>query len=121
MKIKSDFVTNSSSTSFIISCKSDATDKDAFIDNYNRMLKKYIQDNEWDENFQKPPLLRSDMVKQISPGVFEIRDYVAIYGGDLDIPQYIQEFFLDEESDAYKDLASVGIIPIKTDMKDFNE
>ena len=89
MKVKKDFVTNSSSTSFIVTCKADTSEKDEFIDKFNQFLEKYKENRTWDDDFQEPPLLRIDMVNQIEPGVFAIRDLVAIYGGEEDIPQYI--------------------------------
>lgn len=121
MRVKRDFVTNSSSTSFIVICKADTPGKDEFIKKFNCFLKEYIKHGTWDDDFQEPPLLRSDMVNQVEPGVFTIRDFVAIYGGEEDIPQYIRELFFNKDSDACKELNSAGIIPIKTEIKDLNE
>ena len=121
MKIKRDFVTNSSSTSFMITCKYEASGKDEFIEKFNRLLKDYIKDKDFDEEFQEPPLLTSDMVDQTGSGEFTIRDFVPIYCGKGDTPQYIQEFFLNQSSAAYKSLEIAGIKFTKAEIKDLNE
>jgi hypothetical protein len=121
MKIKSDFVTNSSSTSFIITCEAEAGGKDDFIDKYNRMLKDYIKDKDWNEEFQEPPMLTSDRVTSIGQGVFIITDFAPIYSNDLDTPQYIQELFIDPDPDAGKLLEQAGIKLMKIEMKDLNK
>lgn len=120
MKIKRDFVTNSSSTSFIITCKAEAEGKDDFINKYNGMLKDYIKNKEWDEDFQEPPMLTSDRVTNIGEGVFIITDFVPIYSNESDTPQYIQEL-LDKDSDASKLLEQAGIKLITVDTKDLNK
>jgi hypothetical protein len=121
MKVKKDFVTNSSSTSFIITFKADTSKEDEFIYKFNRFLEKYIKNKTWDDDFQEPRLLKSDMVTQVEPGVFAIRDFVAFYGGEEDLPQYVQELFIDKDSEACKELNGNGIIPLKTEIKDLNE
>lgn len=121
MKVKRDFVTNSSSTSFILTFKAGTSGKDEFIDKFNRFLEEYKKHRTWDDDFQEPPLLRSDMVDQVEPGVFTIRDFVAIYGGEEDMPQYVRELFFDKDSEACKELNGAGIMPVKTEIKDLNE
>ena len=121
MKIKRDFVTNSSSTSFMIACESDAGGKDDFIDKFNGMLKDYIKKKAWEEEFQEPPLLTSDRVTSIKPGVFIIKDFVPIYSNEQDTPQYIQKLFLDNDPDAGKLLEQAGIKLIDVKEKDLNE
>ncbi len=121
MKIKRDFITNSSSTSFIIACKSEASDKDDFIDKFNGMLKDYIKKREWDEEFKEPPLLTSDRVTAPRQGVFVIQDFVPVYSNDQDTPQYIQELFLDNDSDIGKLFEQAGIKLIDVKAKDLNE
>ena len=121
MKIKSDFVTNSSSTSFIIDCKAESSSKDDFIDKFNSFLKDYTKGRSWDEGFQEPPLLTSDTVSQTGAGEFTIRDFVPIYYNENDIPQYIQELFSDSDSDACKALKAVGIKLTKVEVKNLNE
>jgi hypothetical protein len=121
MKIKKDFVTNSSSTSFIITCEVGAMGKDEFIDKINRCLENYIKERAWDEEFQEPPLLKSDMVNPAGSGVFIIKDFVPIYCGEEDMPQYIKELFLDKDSDAGRLLKNSGINPIRMEIKDLNK
>jgi hypothetical protein len=121
MKIKSDFVTNSSSTSFIISCEAGVSKKDDFIDKFNSFLKDYIKERTWDEEFQEPHMLTSDMVTLNDSGVFTITDFAPIYNSEQDIPQYIKELFLNKDSDAYKSLSRAGIKLINVDIKDQNK
>lgn len=121
MKIKTDFVTNSSSSSFILTCKGNMSGKDEFIEKFNCYLNEYIKARVWDDDFQEPPLLRGDMVNQVEPGVFAIRDFVAFYGSEEDMPQYVRELFFDKDSEACKELNGAGIMPVKTEIKDLNE
>lgn len=121
MKIKRDFVTNSSSTSFIVTCKAAAEGKDEFIDKINGVLREYIKDREWDEEFQAPPMLTSDRVISLGPGEFIITDFVPIYSNDLDTPQYIKDLFGGSDSDTGKLLEQAGIKIVTTEMKDLNK
>ena len=114
MKIKSDFVTNSSSTSFILRCKADS--KDELIDKVNSVLKDYIKDSEWnDQDFEAPPLLTSEKVYKTDSGQFIITD--KIYLNVKEMPQWINDLFIDNNSDARKKLDSVGIKLISVDFK----
>jgi len=120
MKIKTDFVTNSSSTSFILPCRARMDSKDDFINKFNSLLKDYIKDRSWDDDFQEPPLLTSDMVTQDESDLFIIKDYASIYHSEKDIPQYIREL-IDDNSDIWKLLNENGINPLSVDIKDLNE
>lgn len=120
MKIKRDFVTNSSSTSFIIRCKSDAKMKDDFIEAYNGWRNQYIKKEGWKEEFQEPPMLTSDMVTSIGNGIFMITDFVPLHSGKRDTPQYIQDLS-DKESWASELLEQRGIVLVTVDEKDLNE
>lgn len=120
MKIKSDFVTNSSSTSFIIHSKVDAAGKEDFIVKYNSVMEEYINKRKWDEEFQSPPFLTSSMVTQLGPDEFIIQDFVAIFSSEKDIPQYIKDFSAPD-SDLYKALKEAGIQLMEVEMKNFNE
>ena len=121
MKIKKDFVTNSSSTSFMITCKSEASGKDEFIDKYNGMLKDYIKKRKWDEEFQEPPMLTSDRVTSLGQGVFMVHDFVPLFSNERDTPQYIQELFLESDYDFGKLLEQAGIKLMTMEKKDRNE
>lgn len=120
MKIKQDFVTNSSSTSFIMRCKSDAKSKADFIYAYNEWRSEYIKMRGWDKEFREPPLLTSDMVTAIEDGIFVITDFVPLYSGkEQDTPKYIRDLF-NNESTANKLLKKAGIVMVTFEEKDFN-
>lgn len=119
MKIKRDFVTNSSSTSFIMRCESNAKTKADFIYAYNEWRSEYIKKKGWDKEFREPPLLENDMVTDIGGGIFAIRDFVPLYSGEKDTPQYIRDLFNDE-STASKLLKKAGIVMVTFEEKDFN-
>jgi len=121
MKIKQDFVTNSSSTSFILTFKSEAKGEKEFIDKFNCVLEDYIKDNAWNEEFQAPPLLTSEKVKQTGQGTFVINDYLPMDKGAEDISQSIKDIFISNNSDACKKLDSAGIRATTVEIKDFNE
>lgn len=120
MKIRTSFVTNSSSCSFILSCRAIMDSKDDFIDKFNSLIEDYIKDRKWDDDFQEPPLLTSDMVTQDESGIFVIKDFVPIYGSEENTPQYIRELS-DKNSDVWKLLNENGINPLRVDIKDLNE
>jgi hypothetical protein len=120
MKIKRDFVTNSSSTSFMLTFKTEAGGKDAFIDKFNDLLKDYVKKSDWDEKFKKPPILTSDRVTNKGSDEYVITDFAAIYSNELDMPQHIQDL-LDKDSDAGKLLEQAGIKLVATEIKDLNE
>jgi hypothetical protein len=119
MKIKRDFVTNSSSTSFIVRCESDAKAKDDFIDRYNGWRKNYIEERRWHPEFEEPPLLTSDMTS-VGDGEFIITDFLPYYLNEQDAPQYIKEL-RDKDSVASKLLAKAGIKLMTVEMKDRNK
>jgi len=121
MKIKSDFVTNSSSTSFILTCQTDIEEKQEFINKLNKLLQEYSNRRKWDEEFQEPPFITSEMVTQVGPKRYAIRDFVAVFSGEADIPQYIMDFFLDTDSAESKALAEAGIVLVNKEIKNLNE
>ncbi|MCK9227216.1 MAG: hypothetical protein M0P30_05395 [Syntrophorhabdaceae bacterium] len=121
MKIKRDFVTNSSSTSFIMQFKSGANSKADFIYAYNEWRSEYIKKEGWKNEFQEPSLLTSDMVTAIGDGIFVITDFVPLYSGkEQDTPKYIRDLF-DKTSIACVLLGKAGIALTSFDKKDFND
>ena len=121
MKIKSDFVTNSSSTSFIIVCEADAQNIIDFADMFNRALAQYIKDNGWNENIQMPPMLTNEKVKQTEPGIFVITECIPIDNSTGGMLQFVQDVFIDNGSEASKKFNSSGIRIINAENKNLNE
>ena len=121
MKIKRDFVTNSSSTSFIVTVKAGTSDEGELIDKFNSFREDYIKDRDWDDDFQAPAALTTDMVKQIEPGVFTIQDFTPHFGRTEDMPGYTLELFFNENSEARKALKDIGIEVVTAEIKDLNK
>lgn len=113
MKIKTDFVSNSSSTSFVLCCT--AVGKDELIDQVNNALQVYITERAWDDEFQAPPLLTREKVSQTESGQFIISD--KIYLNAKEIPQWIKLFFIDNDSDACKKLDGAGVKLVSLEIK----
>jgi len=121
MKVKADFVTNSSSTSFIVTCKAEAGEIDDFINKFNELLKNYIKKSSWDGEFQEPSMLTSDRVTKVGSGTFLIQDFVPIYCGEQDTPQYLKDFFVDRNPETLELLKQAGIAIISIEAKNLNE
>jgi hypothetical protein len=117
MKIKMDFVTNSSSTSFIVAVHSDSNAIEEFVEKINQYMLDYIDKNNWKDDFEPPNLLTPEEVMMVSPGVFHIRGYIAYYGGDDDIPQYLE----DLRNENGNTLSKYGIKTITFETKDLNK
>lgn len=120
MKIKADFVTNSSSTSFIMTCKSKAGGTADFTTSANKLFERYIKKEGWRQNFQSPPKLTEDMVEQIAAGVFIIRDFTPFSCGEQDIPQYIEDIF-NKDAEAGDGASNSGITLVNIESKDLNK
>ena len=117
MKIKGDFVTNSSSTSFILIVESHVDSVEEFVENVNNYLLEYIAKNDWKDDFEPPKLLTAEEVAMPKPGDFVIPDCIPFYQNDDDIPQYIKDMTM-EDADV---LAEYGIRSITHEIKDKNE
>ena len=120
MKIKRSFVTNSSSTSFILTFEANEKMKDEFINKVNSLFNDYIEKNDFKDDFQEPPLLTNDNVEEIDPGVFVIKDFTPIYCGEHHKPQYIKDMF-NKDSRMYELLIENGIIPLWAEPRDNNK
>ena len=62
MKIKRDFVTNSSSTSFTLIVESHVESVEELVENINNYLLEYIAKNDWKDDFEPPKLLTAEEV-----------------------------------------------------------
>jgi len=120
MKIKQDFVTNSSSTSFIVCSKNISKDIIDFINKVNLVQNEFIKDEGWRENFETPPKITSEMLKQEGQEV-TIEILSPIFSDEEKMPQYIKELFINKDSKYYKKLCSLGIEPGEIKIKNYNE
>lgn len=91
MKRKLDFVTNSSSTSFILRVESKTDDPDIVLNFINEAFQIYSEKNGWDNECNLPALLTPDRVVKKGPNKFIIEDYLPYYKDDGDIPGYIKD------------------------------
>ena len=121
MKIKSDFVTNSSSTSFIISGKYDGKGIDEIKAIFNGLIQDYRKKTEWDKDTERPPLIKSEMIQKTGPDTFSITDFIPQSNEEEDIPQWIKDIFINNDSEAGKKLESAGIKITNVGLKNFNE
>lgn len=119
MKIKTDFVTNSSSTSFIMQCASSAKTIGDFISAYSSWREAYIERMENTVGFQEPPTLTNDMV-HIKDEKFIVTVFVPIHSGEQDTPKYVQGLS-NKESDTYRLAVKEGITVMDVDRKDLNK
>lgn len=90
MKIKGDFVTNSSSTSFIVKVSTENDDVIRLVERLNAFLDDYSHKNDWREEFIQPLRITADMIKKTSDGAFQITDYLPLHE-EGEMPDYWQE------------------------------
>ncbi len=101
MKIKSDFVTNSSSASFIMyfKPKNPHTSLEEFTTSFNDYL-RYFQKENGDLRYWNGSDIKVD--KKDGEEVFSITELTSMYNGKEDVPLYMrelmQEYFLHEYS-----------------------
>ena len=117
MKIKSDFVTNSSSTSFIITVESDTDDQNEFIKKFNQFLKSYIAANNWQDNFVPPDLIDHGRIKKMGTNTFVVTDFVPAHWSDQATPSYIKAL----ENTNPTELLECGIKKVTVKEKDLNQ
>lgn len=90
MKIKHDFITNSSSASFYLRFEAIQEDmsKEEFIDKINQYL-KYNQEVIEDLRFWD-----ASNIQEICSNVFEIVDWTSMFNGQEDIPMYMKHMII---------------------------
>lgn len=122
MKIKRDFVTNSSSTSFIISGKYDGgIGIDKVKDIFNDLIQDYRKKTEWDKDTERPPSIKSEMIQKTGPDTFYVKDFIPQNNNKEDIPQWIKDIFINNDSEAGRKLESSGIRITQVELKNFND
>lgn len=88
MKIKTDFVTNSSSASFIMYFVTN----DRTVDEFTKRVSKFLNYYSYEDN----PKFNESMVKMITEGVFTINNYVGMYNFVDDIPSHMKTILLEK-------------------------
>jgi len=104
MKIKGDFVTNSSSASFIMIIEAPYDDVHCFREAFNDYLNYYKSQTGdhlrfWD----------ASNISEVSDHVFQITDWTSMYNGIYDIPKYMQHIILDSVASPQSDLECRGM------------
>jgi len=100
MKIKNDFVTNSSSASFILTLKpAEKMDFAEFSTKFGEFIQKMI---EWNpREFENMRFWDGSHIIQTAPDKFELIDWTSMYNDLYDIPRYMRHILLlkaiDEE------------------------
>lgn len=103
MKVKTDFVTNSSSASFIMTFVAADKTVDEFQDAMNSFLEVY-------KNQTRSELRYWDgsNIEEIAPGIFQIEEWTSMYNYIDDIPGYMKYIMVDHVVKSHE-LASHGI------------
>ena len=120
MKIKTDFVTNSSSTSFIVSMQSDLVDKVEFVKKLNECFEEIGQKSGWQEDPDPKPSIDVDDVEKVSSNLFVMEGDVPYFSSYDDLPKHIRNLVLDYMTD-HNSLTKFGIKKLEFEIKDKNE
>jgi hypothetical protein len=121
MKIKTDFVTNSSSASFILTITTlQNLDINKFRDLFNEFILKYEREYKHSSprNDEKTIFRFWDPkeLKQIELNKFELEDFTSMYNGVDDIPHYMKFLLLTKETDNYSlECLGFGNVELKID------
>ena len=98
MKLKADFVTNSSSASFVLYIASTCKGLDSFRDSFNRYLEEYL--SRYDCSKVHRSTLRfynPQSIEEIEDGIFKIIEGTSMYNTYEDIPHYMRTILLDSK------------------------
>ena len=99
MKIKTDFVTNSSSTAFIITIESDLSDRLQLLNNLNERFEQLSREDAHSGESDSPPLIDINSLQQISDNIFALEGVVPYFSGYDDLPKHIRDLVLDHVND----------------------
>jgi len=97
MKIKTDYVTNSSSASFIMVIMSTDKNLDSFQTNLNRYLERYLETYRYAEKLPTLRFYNPRKVEEKRKGMFEITESISMFNTYDDIPHYMRELIIDSK------------------------
>jgi hypothetical protein len=103
MKIKEDFVTNSSSASFIMTFAAGGKDFNEFQDTMNSFLEMYKDNTRKELRFWD-----GSNIEEVAPGVFQIEEWTSMYNDIDDIPDYMKYIIIDKAVES-RELGAYGI------------
>jgi len=113
MKIKIDFITNSSSASIMLFVESVADDLEEFKKKFNEYMEHYKGRYEehivhfWDPN----------SIEQLTPHLFTVNHHTSMFNYVTDIPHYMQVLTLESLLDPMNLLENYGFKGIKVKVK----
>jgi hypothetical protein len=119
MKIKTDFVTNSSSTSFIIPITTDLNDRLDLLKKLNAYFEQRYGEDVYSEELDSPPQIDINSLQQKSENVFVLEGVVPYYKGYDDLPEHIRDLVLDYKSNPSR-LSAFGIKKLELQIIDKN-
>ena len=97
MKFKTDFVTNSSSASFILYFASTDKNLDSFQDSFNRYLEEYLRQYKYNEESSILRFYNPQTIEEKEEGIFKITESTSMYNNYEDIPHYMRTVLLDSK------------------------
>ena len=112
MKRKADFVTNSSSASFVLYIETSTTDSSEFQNIFQAFIKAHEEEHSWREKRIAP----MPDVEHISGNVFAITDWTGMYNGIEDIPDYMK--YLIIKCNMYGEMIEYGIKSVKLKVQE---
>jgi len=98
MKIKMDFITNSSSASYLLYVESDTKDLEEFSEQFEKYLKciknEYSWDDDLDAEYEFHKFYKPKNIENIGGTVFLITEWTSMYNYTNDIPTYMRELLV---------------------------
>jgi hypothetical protein len=108
MKLKADFVTNSSSASFIMTLRSVDGDMDA--DDLKEKINDFIEyfRSQYGDRANNLRYYNGVDVERVARGLFTITEWTSMYNYPSDIPEYMQAMMLEDHLEEDENLARFG-------------
>ena len=97
MKLKSDFVTNSSSASFILFIEATTTDLEEFRELFQKFMQFFLDymDGRKDVHFWNPASIERVEVEHAAANVFMVTDSVSMFNDQNDLPRYMRWLLIE--------------------------
>ena len=95
MKIKHDFVTNSSSASYLLYIDSNTNDLEEFTEQFEKYLKEIRSEYDWDswdssaDEYEQPKFYQPKGIENVGGTVFLVTEWTSMYNYTNDIPTYM--------------------------------
>jgi len=90
MKVKGDFITNSSSASYILTLKTQENNTlEEFKEKFNKYIEKY---QDWHEVHLR--YWNAADIKQVGENEFTVEDWTSMHNDAMDIPGWMQNLML---------------------------